>query len=111
MKTFIKVLLLLAMSFCLYSCAENYELNEYYVTYRVYYTSTNIKTETYRGNLPGKRGYDLHLTSNKGTNFISINTHNSISVYKIVISTTAPVEIIDYSNNFRRVYGVANKLQ
>ena len=112
MKTFIKVLLLFAMSFCIYSCAEDNKTKEYYVTYRVYYTSTDIKTETFRASLGGNRGgYDLHLDSYKGTNFITINRHNSINAHRRVLSTTAPIEVIDYSNNFRKVYGVVNKLQ
>jgi hypothetical protein len=114
MKTFIKLILLLAVSFCLYGCSDNSgeKTEEYYVKYRVYYTNTDIKTETFRTELPeNKRGYDLHLDSYRGSNSIDITSHNSIGVAVRVISTTAPIEIIEHSNNFVKTYGVSSKLQ
>ena len=114
MKTFIKLILLLTVSFCLYGCSNNSgeKTEEYYVRYRVYYTNTDIKTETFRTSLGGnRRRYDLHLDSYRGSNSINITYHNSIGVAVRVISTTAPIEIIEHSNNFVKTYGVVNKLQ
>lgn len=114
MKTFIKLILLLAVSFCLYGCSNNSgkKAEEYYVRYRVYYTNTDIKTGTFRTELPeNSKGYDLYLDSYRGSNSIYIARHNSLGITVQVISTTAPIEIIDYSNNFVKTYGVGSKLQ
>lgn len=108
MKTFIKAFILIAALLCFYSCSHNKEVKEYYVTYRVYYTSTDIKTETYRTNLAGR--YDIHLDSYRGSNSISITGHNSLRLEATVLSTTAPIEIIDYSSNFIKAYGINSKL-
>ena len=109
MKTFIKAFILIAALLCFYSCSHNKEeVKEYYVTYRVYYTSTDIKTETYRTNLAGR--YDIHLDSYRGSNSISITRHNSLTLEAMVLSTTAPIEIIDYSSNFTKAYGINSKL-
>lgn len=114
MKTFIKLILLLAVSFCLYGCSDKSgeKTEEYYVSYCVYYTNTDIKTRTFQIELPkNNKGYDLYLDSYRGSNSIDITPHNSIGDAVRVISTTAPIEIIEHSNNFVKTYGVGSKLQ
>ena len=90
----------------MYRCVEKKMPKEYYVIYRIYYTNTDIKIEEFRASFPENKSYDLHFDSYRGTNFITINVHDSLGVAVRVLSTIAPTEIIDYSDNFKKAYGI-----
>ena len=82
MKSFIKLLLCVAI-FLLSSCKHKERKEELYsLTYVVYYQPTSSDTVTV---LVNKEPY---ISSNEGTNYINSSSFNS------VVSTTAPLKIL-----------------
>ena len=101
MKGIIRILIALFLSLGLFGCAEK-STQEYTVTYRVYYTDSVVKTYTRTVSLEGDN--DLCLSSYKGSNSLMIRKHNSLGVREWILETTAPIELLEYSDNFVRVY-------
>ena len=101
MKRFTKILIVLFLSLGLFGCAEK-STQEYTVTYRVYYTDSDVKTYTRTVTLEGDN--DLCLDSYRGSNSLKIRKHNSLGVREWILETTAPIELVEYSDNFVRVY-------
>ena len=102
MKKILRFLLVLGMTIGLFGCAKERPSQEYTVTYRVYYTDSVIKTYTHTVFLKGEN--DLCLTSYWGTNSLVIRKHDSFGVRDWILETTAPIEILEHSDNFARVY-------
>lgn len=101
MKGFMKILIVLFLSLGLFGCAEK-PTQEYTVTYRVYYTDSEVKTYTRTVTLEGDN--DLWLSSYKGSNSLIIRKHNAFAVRACIFESTAPIELLEHSDNFIMVY-------
>lgn len=101
MKGFIKILIALFLSVGIFGCTVK-PTQEYTVTYRVYYINSEVKTYTHTVTLKGDN--DLCLSSRNGSNSLMIRKHNALAVREWILETTAPIEVLEYSDNFVRVY-------
>ena len=73
---------------------------EYVVTYRVHYSADSFKDYTYTFYAPN--GVELQTSSWFGTNILYVIKTTRPVKYHTIIRTTAPVEIISYSDNFKK---------
>ena len=102
MKKFITILLVAIISLVAATgCKEKGELKDYWVKYRVYYSESFVQEIIHHEFRRGETY--LRIASNKGTNYIEIGRMDKMFGTEVV-STTAPIQVVDYSDNFVKFY-------
>ena len=84
-----KKLLILFTLFILFSCGEKKPVQKYTLVYKIYYTTTDVRTKTY-----GPITW-AHTSSSRGTNDLWIAIPDE-SGHRLLEETSAPIEIVSY---------------